>query len=122
MSENKETWAIVDLMGHIEIAGRITKPGEFGGLWQIDIPEGEGFRTEFFGNGSVYRIRIVSENIARGYANVNHEIIEYDAPIITREEHQFAMDRATNEILRLQEKIATLQSRLIAIEALPSGE
>jgi len=45
MSENKDSWAVVDLMGHVEIAGRIIKPGEFGGLWQIDIPDGESFQT-----------------------------------------------------------------------------
>src|SRR3990167_3701051 len=101
MSENNNTWAVVELMGHITIAGSITKPGEYGGLWQVDIPEGETFRTEFFGSQSVYRIRIVSEEIARGYARPGHEIIEYDAPIITREEHLNAMQRGQGDCLHL---------------------
>lgn len=101
MSENNESWAIVELMGHVALAGRITKPGEYGGLWQIDIPEGETFRTEFFGSQAVYRIRMVSEEIARAYAP-RHEVIAYDAPIITREEHKAAMNSARGiiELLR----------------------
>ena len=93
MSENNECWAVVDLMGHVTMAGRITKPGEYGGLWQIDIPEGDGFRTEFFGSQSVYRIKITSQEIARAYAVPATEIMEYDAPIITRAEHENAMQR-----------------------------
>ena len=113
MSENKnESWAIAELMGHVALAGRITKPGEYGGLWQIDIPDGETFRTEFFGSQAVYRIRMVSEAIARAYARPGHEIIAYDAPIITREEHQAAMDQAREIIDGLRRKL----------RALPAGE
>lgn len=122
MSENNETWAIVSLMGHQQVSGRITKPGEFGGLWQIDIPEGDSYRTKFFGNQAVFSIDIVSEEIARGYATVSNEIIEYNAPIITREEHQIAMDQAQQQIINLQRKIDTFQNRLISNEALPAGE
>ena len=122
MSENNNTWAVVELMGHITIAGSITKPGEYGGLWQVDIPEGEIFRTEFFGSQSVYRIRIVSEEIARGYARPGHEIIEYDAPIITREEHLNAMQRAQQTLDYLRDENDELKRRLTAIKALPKGD
>ena len=122
MSENKDSWAVVDLMGHVTIAGRITKPGEFGGLWQIDIPEGDSFRTEFFGSQSVYRVRIVSEEIARAYARPAHEVIEYDAPIITREEHLDAMRKAEQQYYSLQREVSELRHRLTAVNALPSGE
>src|SRR5574341_567207 len=44
-SQNNDTWAVVELMGHITLGGRITKPGDYGGLWQIDVPEGDTFRT-----------------------------------------------------------------------------
>src|SRR5689334_23381185 len=106
MSENNDSWAIVELMGHISMAGRVTKPGEYGGLWQIDVIDGETFRTEFFGSQSVYRIRMVSEEIARGYARPSRDIIAYDAPIITREEHEAAMERAREIINELRGKIA----------------
>jgi hypothetical protein len=122
MSNNNDTWAIAELMGHVALAGRITKPGEYGGLWQIDIPEGESFRTEFFGSQSVYRIRMVSEAIARGYARPGHEIIAYDAPIITREEHEAAMQQARERIMDLREQNEELKSQLMALPAGQSSE
>jgi hypothetical protein len=120
--ENSNCWAIVDLMGHVELAGKITKPGEYGGLWQIDIPEGETFRTEFFGSQSVYRIRIVSESIARAYSNASHEVIEYAAPIITREEHENSMQRAREQYSRIVNENEQLKRKLLAIQALPAGD
>lgn len=119
MAETNESWAVVDLMGHVEIAGRITKPGDYGGLWQIDIPEGNSFRTEFFGSQSVYRIRMVSEEIARAYARPGHAVIEYDAPIITREEHQNAMQRARSEFERVQYENNELRRRLTMVGRAP---
>lgn len=122
MTDNNESWAVAELMGHVTLAGRITKPGEYGGLWQIDIPEGETFRTEFFGTQAVYRIRIVSEQIARGYARPGHEIIAYDAPIITREEHEAAMDRAREINANLREKLNEAERKLMALPAGQSNE
>lgn len=120
MSDENNVWAIVDLMGHVELSGKVTKPGEYGGLWQIDIPESETFRTEFFGSQSVYRIRIVSEQIARAY-NRRHEVIEYNAPIVTREEHEAAMERAREVNYELKQEIDELRRRLIAVKALPES-
>jgi hypothetical protein len=111
MTEN-DSWAIVELMGHVALAGRVTKPGEYGGLWQIDVPDGETFRTEFFGSQSVYRIRMVSEEIARGYARPSRDIIAYDAPIITREEHEATVER-------LRERLREVEGKLYA---LPAGQ
>jgi hypothetical protein len=113
MSEqNNDSWAVAELMGHVTIAGRITKPGEYGGLWQIDIPEGDSFRTEFFGSQAVYRIRIVSEEIARAYARPGHEVIAYDAPIITREEHLSVVEKAQETITTLRRRSDPLQRAL----------
>lgn len=109
---DRHSWAIAELMGHVALAGRITKPGEYGGLWQIDIPEGETFRTEFFGSQAVYRIRIVSEDIARAYARPGHEIIAYNAPIITREEHEAVVEKARETIVTLRDRIDQLQRAL----------
>lgn len=121
MPENNDSWAVIELMGHVTIAGRVTKPGEFGGLWQVDVPEGETFRTEFFGSQSVYRIRIVSEEIARAYARPGHEIIEYDAPIVTREEHLSKMEQAREQYYALREENNELRRRLTAVRALPEN-
>jgi len=125
MDENNDAWAVAELMGHVTLAGKITKPGEYGGLWQIDIPEGDSFRTEFFGSQAVYRIRMVSEAIARGYARPGNEIIAYDAPIITREEHEAAMDTAREINERLREKLNNVNEQLDEareqLKALPAG-
>ena len=112
-----DIWAIAELMGHLTLAGRVTKPGENGGLWQIDIPDKDSFHTEFFGSPSVYRIRIVSEDIARAYVS-HHEMIEYNAPIITREEHEAAMERAKEHINNLVHEVNRLQHKLPAGEML----
>jgi len=114
MNNQNDTWGVVELMGHVTVAGKITKPGEYGGLWQIDIPESETFRTEFFGSQSVYRVRIVSEEIARAYARSGNDIIAYDAPIITREEHEAAMSQAREIINELR--------RSLRLKMLPTGD
>jgi hypothetical protein len=66
-------WAIVELMGHVRLAGRLTEVERFGSkLGQLDIPTAEGgFVTQFFGGGSVYRITAVSEQVARDVAASN---------------------------------------------------
>jgi hypothetical protein len=122
MSDNNtETWAVCELMGHVTLAGRVSKPGEYGGLWQLDIPdEGDGFHTEFFGSQAVYRIRIVSEEIARAYAGPSNEVIEYNAPIVTRAEHENAMQRARVELSMAHQRIEELRRRLTAVQALPA--
>jgi hypothetical protein len=114
-----DTWAVAELMGHLTLAGRLTKPGELGGLWQIDIPEGDAFRTEFFGSQSVYRLRIVSEAIARAYARPGHAVVEYDAPIVTRDQHERAMERARANYERVALENEELRRRLTAVNALP---
>lgn len=119
MAEN-DSWAIVELMGHVAMAGRVTKPGEFGGLWQIDIPDEDRYRTEFFGSGSVYRIRMVSEEIARAYAKPAYDIVEYNAPIITRAEHLRDMERAQEQYYRVERENQELRRRLTSVNALPA--
>lgn len=100
MSESKtdttpDTWAIVELMGHVRLAGKLSEEEKFGSkMGRLDIPTyekctcqnavrpsvesptvecsqcmGAGFVTkfitQFFGGGSVYRISVVSEEAAR---------------------------------------------------------
>jgi hypothetical protein len=116
-----DTWAIVELMGHVALAGRLTKPSDSMGLWQLDVPEGEDFRTEFFGSQSVYRIRIVSEEIARAYVKPAYPMSAYDAPILTRAEHEQQIERMTDRLSDLQWQNQQLRERLTMVQALPSG-
>lgn len=61
-----DQWAILDLFGHQRTAGHVTE-ATIGGcsFVRIDVPEGEGYRTEYYGNGAIYSMRPVSEEIAR---------------------------------------------------------
>jgi hypothetical protein len=92
------TWAIVELMGHVRLAGRLSEEEKFGAkLGRLDIPterpcdacagSGQtafmvstpcagcngakverGFMTTYFGGASVYKITIVAEDVARTVA------------------------------------------------------
>jgi hypothetical protein len=60
------TWAVVHLMGHAKYAGRLTEEEKFGvKLGRVDVPAADGFTTVYFGGGSVYKIEVVSEEVAR---------------------------------------------------------
>lgn len=70
-------WAVVDLMGHVKLAGRLTEEEKFGAKFgRLDIPvdppplldSDPEFVTQFFGGGSVYRITLVTEEVARHVA------------------------------------------------------
>lgn len=90
-----DDWAIVELMGHVKMAGRVSEVERFGAkMGRIDIPyimpdckacNGTGrvvnppekcnyctgFVAQFFGGNSVYRITPVSEEVARDTAKRN---------------------------------------------------
>jgi hypothetical protein len=70
-----DEWAIVEIMGHLRRAGRISEVTKFGALLlRVDIPvigdaDGEtSWATEFFGGASIYRLRPCTEEIARAAA------------------------------------------------------
>ena len=123
MSEKTKTemWAVVELMGH-DITAGIIRPGELGGLLRIDVPIDDTFRTEYLGEGSIFRIRIVSEEIARVYAAPERGIVSYDQPIVPRAQYEEALQKSRAEMSRLQDQIKTLSKRLTAINALPEPE
>jgi|SRR5215813_6248636 len=68
-----EIWGVLELMGHVKVAGRITEEDRFGGkLGRIDIPDAEqGFSTQYFGFSSVYRLTACTEEVARFVAGQN---------------------------------------------------
>lgn len=66
MSEqSEETWAVIELMGHVTTAGRIAR-SDFG-LIRVDIPavDGRPAMTQEYGPGAVYRITYCTEETAR---------------------------------------------------------
>lgn len=61
-----EQWGVVELMGHVRLAGRLSEVEKFGvKMGQLDIPKGDGFYTRLFGGASVYSITMVDEATAR---------------------------------------------------------
>jgi len=78
-----EIWAIVELMGHVKLAGRLIEVERFGAkMGQLDVPTADGFITQFFGGGSVYRITAVSEQVVRDVAAKNQPqpVYSWDYP------------------------------------------
>lgn len=71
--EQQESWAIVELLGHVTMAGRLSEEERFGSkMGRLDIPKPDGgFCTVYFGGSSVYRISPVSEDVARIKASQN---------------------------------------------------
>jgi hypothetical protein len=69
-AEAFESWAVLELMGHVRTAGRITEEQRFGAvLGRCDVPQDDGsFVTVYFGGSSVYRLTPCSEEAARAVA------------------------------------------------------
>lgn len=69
MPENTfDSWAIIELFGHSRIAGRVSEQTIGGQSFiRVDVPEtdGQSAFTRFLGNGAVYSLTPVSEDVAR---------------------------------------------------------
>lgn len=81
-----EQWAILELMGHVRLAGKVTEEEHFGAkLGRIDIPNGDGFTTQWFSGGSIYRLTPTTEEIARGVAlrNQPEPVHRWELPLAT---------------------------------------
>ncbi len=68
-----ETWGVLEIMGHVKFAGRISEEAVAGGsMVRIDVPASERWPafSKLFGLGSVYSITPTSEEIARSQAAI----------------------------------------------------
>ncbi len=63
-------WAVVELMGHVKVAGLVTEAEIFGGkLMRVDVPCEDGAHiTQYFGAASIYRLTPCTEEVARHIA------------------------------------------------------
>jgi hypothetical protein len=71
-TEKFEAWAIIELFGHNQIAGKCTEQNIAGSnMLRVDVPETSEHPafTRFLGNGAIYAINPVTEEIARHWAN-----------------------------------------------------
>lgn len=119
-NENNEQWAIIEIMGHMRTAGRISRPDDWGGLLRVDVPMDNGeYRTEYYGMQAIYSIKLVGKEIASAYAEGPAPAVEYNAPIVTRDQYQAMQERAREEINHANRRIIELERRLTSINALP---
>lgn len=69
--EKFEQWAIVELFGHQRIAGLVTEQ-QIGGcnFVRVDVPpvDGNSGFTRCLGNGAIYALNFVTEDVARAAA------------------------------------------------------
>lgn len=68
-AEKIECWAVLELMGHRRLAGKLSEH-ELGGhvLLRLDVPDGEGWTTQFYGPGAIYCLTPTTEETARAFA------------------------------------------------------
>ena len=75
MSENIQAfdqWCIVELFGHVTLAGRVTEQTIGGCAFiRLDVPEvdGQAAFTKLLGQGAIYSITPVSEEVAQHAIN-----------------------------------------------------
>jgi hypothetical protein len=70
-AETLDTWAIVEMLGHRRVAGRLREVQIAGaGFLRLDIPSTDGHpdQTMFIAPGSVYAIHPVTEDVAQALA------------------------------------------------------
>lgn len=113
-----EQWATVELMGHAQTAGRISFEG---GLLRVDVPMDDDFRTEYYGMAAIYSVKLVSEEISRAFVKPVLEACRYDAPIVTREQHEMAVRDLERKLYSTQREADELRRRLTSVNALPAG-
>lgn len=83
-----DSWAIVELMGHRKLAGRVSEQIVAGvPLLRIDVPDAgpkiPGFTT-FYGASSIYSLTPTTEEICRAYSATHRErpIQAYELPAL----------------------------------------
>ena len=70
-NDNFGTWGVLELVGHVKLAGFVTEEELFGSkVGRIDIQaiEGENAITQYFGGHALYRLTPVTEEVARAFA------------------------------------------------------
>lgn len=114
MDENTESWAIVELMGHKVVAGKVSKSELVGPpKLRVDVPATSIYPefTQLYGDAAIYCVTFVSEEVARRTAEANktNPVSVYVPDLVTREQ----LDEVTKEY---NDQIAQLRAR-----ALPAG-
>lgn len=82
--ETFQEWAVVELMGHSIIAGRVSEQSIGGApMVRVDVPaeDGEVGYTKLFSSGAIYAITPVTEAIAREHVRrIRPPVAVFDPP------------------------------------------
>ncbi len=83
-NETEPLWAVVELLGHVRHAGKLSEEERFGSkLGRLDCPvANDKWVTIYFSGSSLYRLTLVSEEAARQVAQHNRPqpIHSYEMP------------------------------------------
>jgi hypothetical protein len=97
-----DQWCLVELFGHARIAGRVSEE-TIGGcaLVRVDVPtvdEIPGY-TRLYGNGAIYSITPVTEEIARAAAKTYRTVpvSPYEIPELRALRNQAALSLSDDE-------------------------
>ena len=79
-AESFNCWAVVELFGHQQIAGKVSEQTIAGqGFIRVDVPEDERHPayTRLLGHGAIYSIIPTSEEIVRAFSRKNYQVPIY---------------------------------------------
>ena len=102
--ESFDCWAVVELFGHTQIAGKVSEQSIAGqGFLRVDVPEDESHSayTRLLGHGAIYSIIPCDEAIARAFSRKNYQppIYRYQLtlPDPASEKETKAFERAADD-------------------------
>lgn len=112
--EIKDRWGVVELFGHVTLAGRLSEVEQFGtNMLRIEVPIGDGFVAKDQGPASIYGItwtgekeaRIVAEEHPPGILSpyqLDRHLSDDDVMALVRQHHRKLRDRIILEGERLK--------------------
>lgn len=103
--ETFDCWAVLELFGHVRLAGHVTE-ATIGGcsFLRVDVPDAEGNTqfTRYFGNGAIYSMTPVTEEVARRVGNGSAQ-----PPVKAWEMPRVALPAASSETSEFREPRAS---------------
>lgn len=99
-----DKWAIVEMMGHVAMAGRMGEIGAEAGLTRLDVPaeDGDNYETHYFGSAAVYGITLVTEEVALAFAAANPPARPWRGTLMARDDHERITERLWVRIRELE--------------------
>lgn len=108
MDENTNSnWAIVELMGHKVVAGKVEKSELLGfPMLRVDVPTTSAYPefSQLYGETAIYCVTFVSEEVARLTAERSkvNPVSVYVPDLILAEHHHAEVDNLRAEIRKLR--------------------